>query len=521
LLLLAASASLAPLYCWAGLVMGGMGFLLAKELPPANLMTVAVVLFCTWLLFNAEFLTASYVAAGTYRPLILLCGFVAVASLSRAESVNLFRIIAAVTVLLVLLGFVQSFLGISNTANGFRASGTFTTPNTFATVINLMLLPMLALALSAKRNWLVYLTGFCLFAGLVTTESRGGYLAFAAGCVFLVLYRGLPKTRAGWLLTGAIGLTSVIFAVVIFAVLIITRVQEAGAFFGSTVISRGLSFRPELASIAVEHLLDRPVLGVGAGMFPAIYQMSKPPALDSAVHYNYVHNDYLQIWLEFGLVGIVLLVLVVCAAGYALLQSRRRDPADPYPAAIGAALASLFAHAAVEYPLYVPFPLLLTGAFLGALAVHAGEARWLAKKWRAATSALQPYARQVSVGAVVLILGWTALPAAAAILSDQALRELTAARMKQGMEFQVIARFLEPRNPMHYWAEAVMWRELAADSRSPGLADKADALFARGIAVSPYEAIIMSIAQGCIGSMLRSSPARRRRRKCSAGPAKR
>ena len=56
-----------------------------------------------------------------------------------------------------------------------------------------------------------------------------------------------------------------------------------------------------------------------------------------------------------------------------------------------------------------------------------------------------------------------------------------------GLYWQSVARRLEPRNPAHYWAEAVIWRELAMETGNRAYWAKVDRLLADGIQANrPY-----------------------------------
>src|SRR6185295_13582560 len=92
-------------------------------------------------------------------------------------------------------------------------------------------------------------------------------------------------------------------------------------------------------------ILERPWLGGGANMFMPLFEPHVPEMFGNSSFF-FAHNDYLQVWLEYGLPGLILLLaLAACALGVSRAAARR-DPGNPLPAACGAALASYFAHAA-------------------------------------------------------------------------------------------------------------------------------------------------------------------------------
>jgi O-antigen ligase len=489
--LLVASLLTGPVYRWVALLLLSAGILARSRFTP-NALTIAVCIYGGWLLVNAAMVTPNYTAENLYRPLILVSGFFLVGALERDAMLRLFRIGVGLTALLVLLGFAQVLFGFwHSTANAVRAGAVFAVPNTFATAINLFLLPLLALIAMRCGGKFALACCLWLFAGLVSTESRGGHLGFAAGCGFLLVMVGFPADRQGWARLVSLTALFAVVAVTVVAALVFAHPSGPGKTggFGETVFSRGGSGRAELAGVALAHVLDQPVLGAGANMFPPLYQMSKPSHWDNDAHYYFVHNDYLQVWLEFGALGLLLLLGLVAAAGYALVRARGDTRHDPWPIAIGAALSSLFAHAAVDFPLFVPYLLLISGAYLGALAQVAGPQPTLQALLHSIKERIGAAGRPVLVAIVAALLAWTSMPAMAALCADRALSHLSAGRMAEGLKWQELARWLERRNPIHYWAEAVMWRELALETQVPNLADKADELHVSGIAANRLEAI--------------------------------
>jgi hypothetical protein len=216
-------------------------------------------------------------------------------------------------------------------------------------------------------------------------------------------------------------------------------------------------------------------------------EMTKPPELDIGQIFQFVHNDYLQIWVEFGLVGLALLSAVIVTALAQLSRARRADPSDPLPLACGAALTSVFAHAAVDFPLYIPFLLLLVGLLLGALSAHGGSSGRLEPFFERSGRRLAPLRTPNATAAFSFAaLAWLAQPAIADLATRNALTELGEGQPQAALYWQSVARRLEPRNGVHYWTEAVIWRDQAVEARDKTLAARADRLLAEGMRADPY-----------------------------------
>ena len=181
------------MYQWAGVALLALACAPWRSLP-ANLLGLATVSYCAWQFANAVFFSPVYAAEGIYQPLMLLGAFFAFATLGRDRAVELFGAGVALASGLVLLGLLQHFFGASMLdlavwrlpENPLRGAATFVTPNSFATAINMFLVPLAGLYfVGGSRRYLAI--PLWLFAGLVATQSRGGMLAFLAGLAYVVV----------------------------------------------------------------------------------------------------------------------------------------------------------------------------------------------------------------------------------------------------------------------------------------------------------------------------------------------
>ncbi len=106
---------------------------------------------------------------------------------------------------------------------------------------------------------------------------------------------------------------------------------------------------PLVLGAARDHL----PLGSGLGSFQTIYFSVEPLSQVSGVYFNHAHNDYLELWLEAGLAGAVLLGLFLAwlavrtTGVWIQLAAAGADLA----AAASLTLLLLLAHSAVDYPL--------------------------------------------------------------------------------------------------------------------------------------------------------------------------
>jgi O-antigen ligase len=486
-----ASVSGARAYPW-----GGIALLLIAWAPwrryPANILGALVAAYCAWLFGNALFITPYYAAEAVYLPLMLFTGFAAVAASREQE--KLFRVAVLAVSLLVLLGLMQYLFGIGYLHRGpFRAAGIFMTANTQGTVIIMLLAPLAALYLSNGSRQCLAIS-LWLFAGLVATESRGAMLALLAGLGFAALaLMGAPvirfQRRGVLIRAGAliVGFCLVWIAVMGTANLVASwaRGTEVPAPSVSTWVERRAWDRGELYSATLSAIAEHPVAGAGANMFFPAFEARKPDLLRGS-DYRYAHSDYLQIWLEYGAPGLLLLLALVAGGLHIALRDARKAT-GPQALVCGSALAACFAHAAVDFPLYIPLVLLLCGAFLGTLASQQQGAVLLQRvQAMAGRIRLSPLIRGTAVFAM---LCWLAQPVIAELAIDRSISLLQRGEARDALYWFSVARRLQPRHAAPYWSEALIWRDQAIESKQAAFAAEADALYAQGMRVNPYEVV--------------------------------
>lgn len=256
----------------------------------------------------------------------------------------------------VVLGSASALLGVAQVAasSGYlyasahegTSTGFFANRNHHADLVQttmLMLVGWACMREADRRVRLAMLGVVFLFALLtiITTSRAGvGLLALSVPVSVALLF---SDRRIGWrallplvLVSGgglALVLTSDALAP-IFA-----------RFEGATDDVRSLFWRESLVAI------DRfwPV-GSGLGTFVPVYATIEDLQRIDAFVVNHAHNDYLEIALEAGLVGVALIV-----AFFALLVERalriRRAPDASLRAAALASIVVVLLHSAVDYPL--------------------------------------------------------------------------------------------------------------------------------------------------------------------------
>jgi O-antigen ligase len=91
--------------------------------------------------------------------------------------------------------------------------------------------------------------------------------------------------------------------------------------------------------------------GTGLGSFAEVYRLHENPETVDSTYVNHAHNDYLELTLELGLAGVVLIVLFIAWWVRRAVQIWSSSLSSPFERAATIASAAIFAHSIVDYPL--------------------------------------------------------------------------------------------------------------------------------------------------------------------------
>ena len=260
--------------------------------------------------------------------------------------------------------------------------------NIHAALLNLIALPacgyfmvLLAGPRSSNRTTMFMgLSFFILTYGILLTKSRGGILAFlvCAGILLFIAWRHVPR-RVVAIAAGLIAL-AYLFADLSWAGGLTERAQtladlrEAGA-------GRFAIWRQSWLLLQEQS----PFWGVGLGIYSLLWPPYRAPQ-DSSAGY-FVHNDYLQIWIEAGLPGLLLFLMLLGGASWTMVRilgnARLPRAARLETIGLGMGLAAIALHSLVQYNFYVVPILLLCGLGLARLQeLEMAHAVGKPKPWR-------------------------------------------------------------------------------------------------------------------------------------------
>jgi putative inorganic carbon (hco3(-)) transporter len=219
------------------------------------------------------------------------------------------------------VGVIGGAYGQSASVNDARLSGAFDDPNELAAV----LVPGVTIAAfwwlaSARGSLARWAYGGCVVFfvySLARADSQAGYLALVAVMGVALLVSG-PVRR------------QVLVAVAVFALLTTayyTFVTQPTAI--TTLTSEeNTGARESLWKVGTKVFVDHPIAGVGAGNFVVVernYTASNIdlPRIDQIAKGELVHNSYLQVAAELGIVGLLGFLAILASALAASFRAAR------------------------------------------------------------------------------------------------------------------------------------------------------------------------------------------------------
>lgn len=294
---------------------------------------------------------------------------------------------------LLLAGLILALHGLYQLlAHGSDARSVFPSRTTHAALLMLVAIPAagqyLICSLQNRRSgqWLLTAALFLLFLGIAVTGSRGVTLSLLLGTGLIVLLslRHVPARRVWW--------PPALLAAAYLTALWIEQewlTERLGSLLDPRVSGRD---RLLIWSGAWDMVAAHPWLGIGLGTFWLAWPPYRHPQ-DSSSGY-FAHNDYLQIWIETGLPGVLLLVSIYAAVAFLLVRSWKSGARDATAkvetAGLAGAVLALAFHSFFDFDLYILPILLVVGLILGRfhwLALPAAPTRsgvWQPGRWLSA-----------------------------------------------------------------------------------------------------------------------------------------
>jgi putative inorganic carbon (HCO3(-)) transporter len=198
-----------------------------------------------------------------------------------------------------------------------RAAGPISDPNDFAYLMSCALPLACYLLIEERRRRLLWaICVVLLLAATLATLSRGALVGLTALAPWAIVTRRVPLT--GVLLGGVAVLSVAGIAFALWAPLLHDRLERKG-----NIADKNVTSRQALWTGALRMAADRPLTGVGPGRFgieAPTYVRNNPIPLGNPV----VHNSYLHVLAEIGVLGLVGFVGFLASSWRMLGRGRKR-----------------------------------------------------------------------------------------------------------------------------------------------------------------------------------------------------
>jgi O-antigen ligase len=197
---------------------------------------------------------------------------------------------------------------------------------------------------SAQARWVIGIAAVLLvIVGIALNGSLAAIsLAFP---VFIASGALFPQARRWRVIALPVGGMALIGGVVLLgSTPIATVITEGGA-------ETSIHMRQTIRSTTVSAIRDSFPVGTGLGSFEQVYRQYEDLTAVTSKYVNHAHNDYLELVLELGAPGLLLILLFLCWWGIAAIKMWRSPLSTPFGRAASIASAAILAHSVVDYPL--------------------------------------------------------------------------------------------------------------------------------------------------------------------------
>jgi len=339
---------------------------------------------------------------------------------------------------LVTLATVLSMYGVyqwlsgSNHVWGFtlpgyegRGSGSYISPNHLAGLLEMVLPIAIAMLVAGRvailtRVFLAYAT-LVIVAGIGGTASRAAWMTTAVTTCAIGLM--LLRTRRQWWAALAIVTFVIAAGFWLYPRVINPRMQSPS---GHLTVSDDIRYRIWKSSTAMWR--DHALFGVGPNHFEIRYGAYRLPQWEMGARPGYVHNDYLNTLVDWGTVGLALVLLPIGVGVFGVVRSWtfvrrtggefRQKGGNRLALMLGPAmgLLAILIHSFFDFNMHIPANAMVAILLLAIVTAH----------WRFATERYW-----INAGWTGVIIGTLVLGAAGAYLAREALvrtREAVALR---------------------------------------------------------------------------------------------
>ena len=376
-----------------------------------------------------------------------------------------------------------------------RGSGTFINPNHFAGWLGMLLPLCLAYVLLGRINLtmriLLGYSAIMLLFGIAVSMSRGGWISTSLMLfVFVGVIGWQKKFRLKVIITACLFFTaiSLFFIKSDFAQDRITKANTPGTL-------DHIQSRTELWSAASNVWKEEKLFGVGPGHFDHRFSQHRPTTLQSRP--IRVHNDYLNILVDWGLIGFLIVGVWFSSLAYVIKRcwkysqrtasdfSSKTSNRAAFVLGSTIGLGSLAVHSFVDFNLHIPSNAMLAStiaALLTSFIRFATERYWI------------PIKITLRLSLTLFVFGIAGLMIQQSFVQLHELQALNASQQAKAFPEQIaqleLAMEREPNNHETAASLGEIYRIKANsfDTTNTPEMEKASKWLQRAIELNPYDA---------------------------------
>lgn len=362
-----------------------------------------------------------------------------------------------------------------------RADGPLGNANVLGGYLALVL-PLFLVSISETTGWL---RRVCQIGGVITTLGLISSFSYTAWVSVVVVALVIIPFSTKRLVTRRRALSAVIGGLAVLLLIIGVRYAATKDFSNAVAVHRTISTtsvttsfsqRVSFNQIALRMFADHPLTGVGLGGFQQAFPRYATTLLEQP---KYVHNYYLELLAETGIMGVVSFVIVlyfIGRSGLLYLRRLQRD-AGPYVLGMSALVCIGLVHAGLDFAFSFPSVgilfWLIVGTLLGSLRQPAESTDPVS------TNATRGIMAGVTIVLVVLFIRGILL-AGAAMYTDRAILAQNDGEIEEHVRANELSYLLDPNPQMLLDAGWVLIGQGGVESAS-----RAEQLGRRALRVAP------------------------------------
>lgn len=274
-----------------------------------------------------------------------------------------------------------------------RGSGSYICPNHLGGLLEMIIPIAMAMGLSSRishslRIGLIY-CALVMLAGLAVTFSRGAWFSIVVSItILLMIFFRRPHLRWATL------------AVVILLTGGVAFFMKSSSDAGQRIVEvRNVdgeieNIRFVIWKAGLEMWKKQPILGTGPGHFDHRFQEFRPESFQHRA--GYAHNDYLNTLTDYGIVGLILVLLtpgILLVNFKGIWKGNRRDQtsigeknSNKEPVLIGCSLGllAIMIHSIVDFNMQIPANAAVMTVLLAIVTSHWRNSTrkfWISPKW--------------------------------------------------------------------------------------------------------------------------------------------